>query len=297
MSVKGRMFDAVIVGAGPAGVSCAVWMARLGLAPALVDASDHVGGLCRANPYVDDWNASLPGMTGEEIAGNLARSLEDAGVEPRLSCPVREARMLPHGIQVALGDDDAALSARFLVLATGVRARSLPGVDSPLPGVLVGPGRHVIAQEFRGLRVAVLGGGDNAFENALYAMEHGASLVRLYARTVRAQRQLVRKMPARQVVRGDVAIDARQRKVGGEAYDLIMVLYGWDPCVGFAQALDLQRSEKGFVATDPATAQTSHALVYAIGEVTQRQHPCVVTAMADGIVAAKAIQARIETFR
>lgn len=305
------MFDAVIVGAGPAGVSCAVWLARLGFVPALVEATDRVGGLCRANPYVDDWNVSLPGMTGEQIADNLALSLELGGVEPRLSCRVRQAQAFPSGVSVALVEaaDQVGglrranpcagdiLSARFLVLASGVRARALPGLAEAAPGVLVGPGRHVMAQDFRGLRVAVLGGGDNAFENALYAAEHGAASVRIYARTVRAQRQLVRKVPAGQVVRGGYVVDPGSRTVNGEAFDLILVLYGWEPCIGFAGELDLQRGERGFVVTDPATARTSHPLVYAIGEATQRQHPCVVTAMADGIVAAKAIQARIESGR
>src|SRR3546814_33255 len=76
-----------------------------------------------------------------------------------------------------------------------------------------------------------------------------------------------------------------------------MVFYGLWPCVGFARNLNLRRGDNGFVATDPVTAQTSHDLVYAIGELAQRQHPCVVTAMADGIAAAKAIQARIEAWR
>src|SRR3546814_947100 len=85
--------------------------------------------------------------------------------------------------------------------------------------------------------------------------------------------------------------------VNGREFDLILVFYGWEPCVGFARNLNLRRGDNGFVATDPVTAQTSHDLVYAIGELAQRQHPCVVTAMADGIAAAKAIQARIEAGR
>ncbi|HEU0229289.1 MAG TPA: NAD(P)/FAD-dependent oxidoreductase [Burkholderiaceae bacterium] len=297
MSVQDQVFDAVIVGAGPAGVSCAVWLARLGFAPALIEASDHIGGLCRANPYVDDWNACLPGMTGDQIADNLAQSLRLAGLEPRLSSFVRGVRAQPRGVSVMLQSGDASLSGRFLVLATGVRARPLPGAGDAVPGVLIGPGRHIMAQDFRGLRVAVLGGGDNAFENALYATGHGAAAVRLFARTVRAQRQLVRKVPVAQVVLGDYVVDAGARTVNGEAFDLILVLYGWDPCAEFAQTLDLRRSEHGFIATDQVTTLTSHHLVYAIGEVAQRLHPCVVTAMADGIAAAKAIQARIEADR
>ncbi len=63
---------------------------------------------------------------------------------------------------------------------------------------------------------------------------------------------------------------------------------------GESKLFELRRTARGYVATDAVTAQTSCAGVYAIGEVAQRQHPCVVTALADGVVAAKAIQASIE---
>jgi thioredoxin reductase len=93
---------------------------------------------------------------------------------------------------------------------------------------------------------------------------------------------------------GGYSVDAAARSVNGVSYDLILVFYGWEPCVGFADALGLHRSAQGFIATDMQTAQTSCPGVYAIGEVAQRQHPCVVTALADGVTAAKAIQAKIE---
>src|SRR5690606_25501290 len=163
-----------------------------------------------------------------------------------------------------------------------------------MDGVLVGPGAHIVAQDFRGKRVAVLGGGDNAFENALYAQERGATGVHIYARNLRAQQQFVRRVAPQSMTQGPYRVDPAARTVDGRPYDVIMVFYGWEPCMEFAQDLGLQRTAQGFIATDSQTAQTSHAGVYAIGEVTQRQHPCVVTALADGVTAAKAIQARIE---
>ncbi len=305
MNAGDYTYDAAILGAGPAGASCAVWLARLGLRPVLLEAGEAVGGLCRSHPFADEWNAALPGATGPEVAANLALSLAQANVDTRLACRVDRVDPLmedaqPSGFAVHVADLPAALHARYLVLATGVRARPLaPGTADTLSaqGMLTGPGSHVVAQDFRGKRVAVLGGGDNAFENALYALEHGAQSVHLFARSVRAQRQFLRRFPADAVTVGHYVADAQARTVNGKAYDLIMVFYGWEPCTGFADALNLRRSDRGFIATDPLTAQTSFPGVYAIGEVAQRQHPCVVTALADGVAAAKAIQARIEAGR
>lgn len=291
-----KTFDAVIVGAGAAGASCAVWLARLGFVPIVVDAAQQVGGLCLQNPFVDDWNVSLPGLTGPQVAANLVHNLTDAKVPVLLSYPVVHAGHDADGFEVKAHPqvNETVIRARHLVLATGVTARGLPQVRQTVPGLLVGPGPHVVAQDFQGKRVAVLGGGDNAFENALYAMGRGALQVRVYARTIRAQQQLVRQVPDSHVVQGPYEVDAMAKTVNGQPFDVIMVFYGWEPSTPFARGLHLQRTHEGFVATDWRTAETSHRGVYAVGELAQRQHPCIVTAMADGVTAAKAIQARLE---
>lgn len=315
MSTGSKVYDAAIVGGGPAGVSCAIWLARLGLKPILIEAADALGGLCRNNPFLDPWNASLPGLTGTQVANNLALSARQADVPVLLSSRASKVQTDDEGFAVSLHGGGDIVCARHLVLATGVRARGLgvragdapdqvqqgrepalqrPALGESPEGVLIGPGRHIVAQDFRGKKVAVLGGGDNAFENALYALEHGAASLRLFARNIRAQRQFVRNLDPVLVHAGSYTIDPDARVVNGEAYDLILVFYGWEPCIDFAVALGLQRSAQGFIATDMETAQTSVPGVYAIGEVAQRQHPCVVTALADGVTAAKAIQARIE---
>lgn len=302
MSPDNRVFDALIIGGGPAGVSCAVWLARLGFSPMLLEARAQVGGLCRDNPFLDEWNASLPGMSGPQVADNLAHSLAQARVPVWLSCAVGHVAASQYGFAATCAGASSPLQARHIVLATGVRARSLPAVAAgiasfsaaPPAGILVGPGAHIVAQDFRGKRVAILGGGDNAFENALYVAGHGAEKVHVYARSIKAQRQFVRKVLPANVSLGSYRVDAVARTVNEEHYDLILVFYGWEPCADFAEALGLHRSSHGFIATDMQTAQTSCPGVYAIGEVAQRQHPCVVTALADGVTAAKAIQARIE---
>lgn len=289
--------DAVIVGAGPAGASCALWLARLGLAPLLLEAGDAPGGLERDNPHPDNWIAVLPDVTGAQVADNIARSLSLAGIVPRLRQRVRSARPDGSGLLLEGDGPDGAwtLRAPRLVIATGVRARGLDARPPlPSPGVLYGPGGHIVAQDYQGLSVAVLGGGDNGFENYGYVRERGARTVHLYARRVRAQRQWVERADSRDLRIGDYAVDPVARTVNGQPYDLILVFHGWAPQADFADGLALARDTRGFIRTDPATAQASLPGVYAIGEAAQRMHPCVVTALADGVVAAKAIQASVE---
>ncbi len=286
------LYDAIVVGAGPAGVSCAVWLVRLRFNPVLVDAADAVGGLCRINPFMDDWNASLPGVNGLQVADNLSKSLAQTKVEYRLKWPVQTVRTCASGFEV-LGLNNDVLKGRYLVLATGVKARGLSNA-LPNPRVLVGPGRHVANFDFTNQRVAVLGGGDNAFENALFVLEKGARNVQVFARTVRAQRQFVQQLPASALTIGTYTVDSDSLTVNNEPYDVLLVMYGWEPNVEFAAELGLARTQRGFVSINFETAETSCDGVYAIGEVASRQHPCVVTALADGVTAAKAIQARLE---
>ncbi|MCU6619576.1 NAD(P)/FAD-dependent oxidoreductase [Achromobacter mucicolens] len=294
-----QMHDSVIVGGGPAGASCALWLARLGLSPLLVEASARLGGLGNDNPFADDWIAVLPGVTGQQVAANIDASVRAANVPLRLETRVAGVRPCKGGIEATLSGPDGEQTlarARTLVIASGVRAKGLPGhpPGASWPGVLIGPGSPIVAQDYSGLSVAVLGGGDNAFENFVYVRNRGARTVHLYARSVRAQQQWVTRAGSEGVHIGPYQVEPAARSVDGRQYDLILVFYGWEPQAAFADTLHLARDERGYIRTDFATAETSVPDIYAIGEVAHRMHPCVVTSMADGVVAAKAIQRRWE---
>jgi thioredoxin reductase len=267
--------------------------------PLLVEAAPCLGGLENDNPFRDDWIAVLPGVTGQQVAANIAQSVAAARVRALTGHRAQRVARAGNGFDVTLGTAagvPSCVHGRFLVIASGVRPRGLPGAEhgQAWPGVLVGPGMAIKEQEYGGLSVAVLGGGDNGFENYAYVRSRGAREVHLYSRTVRARPQLVSLAATPDLHVGNYVVDPRARSVNGRRYDLILVFYGWEPQAGFADSLQLERNARGYVVTELATARTSVQGVYAIGEVANRMHPCVVTSMADGVVAAKAIQGEIE---
>ena len=160
-----------------------------GLSPLLVEASERLGGLGNDNPFADDWIAVLPGVTGQQVTANIDASVRAAGVPLRLSTDHGRASLQGAASRPrwpAPGRNHAR-ARPHLVIASGVRAKGLP--DHPpgasWPGVLIGPGSPIVAQDYSGLSVAVLGGGDNAFENYVYVRNRGARAVHLYARSVR----------------------------------------------------------------------------------------------------------------
>ena len=88
------VYDAIVIGAGPAGASCAVWLAHLGFSPLILDASEQVGGLAAHNPFEDAWNVTAPGLTGEEVAVQIKRSLDGARVPVLLKMRVDRVEII-----------------------------------------------------------------------------------------------------------------------------------------------------------------------------------------------------------
>jgi thioredoxin reductase len=183
------------------------------------------------------------------------------------------------------------VESKTVVLASGVRP-SAGGLKAAL-NLLIGPGTQGASQDFAGKQVASRGGGDNAFENYLFIKNRGAVSVDIYARSIRARKEFLESVPVSDVYVGQYSVNEGQSVVSGRQYDKIVVLYGWEPHLPYVKSLGLARDPRGFVLTDP-DCQTTVLGVFAIGEVAQRMHPCCITSMADGVVAAKAIQRSLE---
>ena len=131
-----QVYDSVIVGGGPAGASCALWLARLGLSPLLVEASERLGGLGNDNPFADDWIAVLPGVTGQQVAANIDASVRAAGVPLRLSTDHGRASLQGRhrGHAGRPRGRNHARARPHLVIASGVRARACPTIRRARPG-------------------------------------------------------------------------------------------------------------------------------------------------------------------
>lgn len=288
--MQNTLFDALIVGAGPAGVSCSLWLQQLGFSSALIDKNPACGGLQLSNPYTNTWIASSADVKGEDISKALHDNALAHGAALRLSRKAEQAWFAEDAWHVRL-DDGEVLSAKRLVLAGGVVPKS--GGFLSRAALLIGPGPQVVNTRFEGSKVAILGGGDSAFENHTIVSERGAREVHIYARTLKARAEMLERVAPENVFLGEFKVDSVRRLVNGQAYDHVLVLFGYEANKAALLGLEPALRTSGFVQTD-GECRTSIAGVYAIGELAQRAHPCCVTAMADGVVAAKAIQRELE---
>ena len=164
-----HVHDLLIVGTGPAGVSCALEAARQGLEFLFVG-DEPVGGLVPAARRIDNL-AGLPGIAGRELAGRLAAQLVGRGVAARRGRVValRRERDLFH----AALDDGERLVSRTVCLAVG----TVPRAWAPAGGREVPRDARAWPAELAELRAVVVGGGEAALDTALTARDRGARVV------------------------------------------------------------------------------------------------------------------------
>lgn len=276
--------QALVIGGGPAGGACAIWLKKLGVEVVLLEAAGRMGGLQLSSPYENLWAPGIQGKTGQGMAADLESHARDVGVDIRLECP---ALMVAPGWRVTTPAGE--LTAPYLVIATGTRPRT--GPFTPSATVAIGPGTPMESMAVDGRRVAILGGGDNAFDQARFVRDRGGQ-VTIFTRTPPRAQSLVQAMiPEVRVVTGPYAADQAAMTVNGETFDVFGVMYGFEAVLpwGLAPAV-----AGGFVVVDRYGATTLPG-VYACGEVTDYWHPCVATATAHGVQVAWQIAQQLKS--
>lgn len=289
------MKSAVIIGGGPAGCQCALWLHMLGHDVVLIEQTHRLGGLQAMSPYPNNWVVGMLDLTGQEFACHIQRHIERLHIPVLFDCTVTEVANLSAGFSLRVNAE--VIESHHIVIATGVSARREHFSASDT--MLIGPGQHVYEYDFANKRVAILGGGDNAAENYAFIMRKKPHACHIYARTIRARKNLWKAVRPEDVYSSPAEIDEHTMMITHQntqrKYDVMVVMYGWQanfPAALLAQKTNLL-NDHGFILTD-AQCRTPVANMYAIGEVTNRTYPCVTTAMADGVIAAKAIQEEVE---
>ncbi|MEM6825291.1 MAG: NAD(P)/FAD-dependent oxidoreductase [Pseudomonadota bacterium] len=283
--------DVIIVGGGPAGAQCALWLTKIGVSCLLLE-PDRIGGLQARSPYTNSWLSVVQATTtAKSVASNMQKNLTSQGCA-RLRASCRRIERSDTGFGVIT--EQGRMEARFVVLATGTQEKT---------GGLEGDPRAVIgligldAIEGAPGRVAILGGGDAAAESYAILSAAGAVDLKVFARSVQARPNHWSAIAAESRYHGpykvgDGVISYRHERF---EFDRMVVCYGWQPALP-ELAFELDVTEAGYVRVD-ADMQTSQTGVFAIGDVNERPYPCVATAMSDGVYAANVIQSVLHESR
>jgi len=285
-----------IIGGGPAGMSCALWLHNYGMHPVIIEKAGALGGMARLTPYPDEWLLGQRGKSGRENAAEFADHIRELAIESWLGGAPQRLRRAHDGrfrLDVAVaGAATRSLSSPAIVIATGTRFAGEEWLDrvKNTRRVAAAGRLHVGAAAVGepgldlGSHVAVIGGGDNAFEISRILVEKGVRVtIVMRSKSPRAQ-----------------ALDAAASRVrvrldgGGDIeVDHVVLLFGYRPNTNepWLTELALATDPLGYLLVD-ANMETSCRGVFAVGDVSNPTHPCIATAIASGTVAARTIEKR-----
>lgn len=296
------MYDTIIIGAGPAGMTAALYAARGNLKVALLERGIPGGQL---NNTADIEN--YPGfakISGPELADHMFQPLEGFGVEYIFGMV---SSVEDQGEYKVVHTDSGDFQAKTVVVATGSAHRSL-GVPGEAEYNSRGVSYCAVCDGafFRDEDILVVGGGDSAVEEALFLTQMGKSVTIVHRRDeLRAQKVLQDRAFANEKIRfiwdsvvkeikGDerkvqsvVLENVKTGMVTEEAFGAVFIYVGLDAVSEFVKDLGIT-DENGWIPTDKEM-KTKVNGIYAVGDIRQKDLRQITTAVGDGAVAGQQV--------
>jgi len=294
----------LILGSGPAGLSAAIYGARAGHAPIVVQGLQP-GGQLTTTTDVENYPGFRDIIQGTFLIEEMQAQAEHVGAQMMYDTIV-EVDLSQRPFR-AIGDGGTVYIGDTLVIATGAQAKWL-GLDSEqrLRNQGVSACATCDGFFFRGKRVAVIGGGNTAVEEALYMTNHSHDVTIIHRRDAfRAEKILQDRLHAHPNIKvrwnsvvdnfvgggspeGLVGLDIRNVQTGiveRVPFDGAFVAIGHHPATElFADSLELD--DDGYIKVEAGTTRTSVPGVFASGDVADKIYRQAVTAAGTGCMAA-----------
>jgi thioredoxin reductase (NADPH) len=295
-----KVHELIIIGGGPAGYTAALYAARADLEPVVIEGFNW-GGQLMITSDVENYPGYADGVMGPEMMADFRRQAERFGAE-FVTDDVTKVDFGGGPHRVWVGDDE--YRARAVIVATGASARWL-GLESEIrhKGRGVSACATCDAAFFRDKEVYVVGGGDSAFEEALFLTKFASRVHLVHRRDqFRASRIMVDRAERNdkldfilnavvEEIIGDVKVEGLRLRstVTGEVWEVpadgLFVAIGHDPNTAlFVDQLD--HDENGYLVTRAGTTETNIAGVFAAGDVQDHVYRQAVTAAGSGCMAA-----------
>lgn len=289
------MFDAIIIGAGPAGMGAAVYSARSGLNTLLLDESVP-GGLLNKISIVENY-LGYKSVTGAELAVDMYNHVKHENVTFKLE---KVVSIKEEDVYKAVTTTKGEYKTKGVIIAIGRKPRK-----SGIPNEEVYAGKGISycaicdAPLYKGKKLIVLGGGDSAFEEAIYLSNFASSVTIVVRNKISASDALVSEAKEKniEVIIGKEAIDflgdetIKQVKFNDESTidcDGVFIYYGYQADTAFMKDLNIT-DEKGYIEVDNSM-RTKEPFIYACGDIIKKDVYQIVTAASDGCIAALSLK-------
>ncbi len=300
MDVSTETRDVIIIGGGPAGYTAALYAARANLQPLVIEGFNW-GGQLMITSDVENYPGYADGVMGPEMMADFRRQAERFETEFVTDNVTRvDFSQRPFRIWV----EDTEYTARAVIVATGASARWL-GLESEerLKGRGVSACATCDGAFFRDKHIFVVGGGDSAFEEALFLTRFGYKVTLVNRRDefraspimvdrARAHEKIEIKTPfVVDEVLGETSISGlRLRNAETDETEeveagALFIAIGHDPNTAlFVDQLD--HDENGYLVTKPGSTETNIPGVFAVGDVQDHIYRQAVTAAGSGCMGA-----------
>ena len=301
------MHDVIVIGAGPAGLSAALWCDELGLDTLVVEREAETGGqLLRVHGPVENY-LGVRAANGRELRDLFAAQADEREFDLWTQADVEGVDVKAKRVRLTNGEE---LRSIALVIATGVRRRRLgvPG-ESEFEGRGVVESARVERDSLAGWDVCVVGFDDDAAEGALLLAEvcptvtlvhrapKPAARAELVERvrgehriTVFAEAELL-QITGDERVRGVEVLRRGALKPFRMAVGGVLVSVGVEPNTELFKG-QLHTDERGYVVVT-GEQETSAEMVFAVGDVSNPHAPTISSACGAGATAAKVIASRL----
>ncbi len=290
----------LIIGSGPAGLTAAIYAARAGLEPLMIEGMER-GGQLMITTDVENFPGFPDGIMGPDLMDQIRKQAERFGTRI-ISSNVTDVDFSKRPFTVSVDKDE--YRADSIIITTGASARWLgvPG-EERLRGYGVSACATCDGFFFRDKELVVVGGGDTAMEEAIFLTKFASKLTVVHRRdefrasTIMSERVInhpkievawnttVDEILGDEFVTGVVLRDTLTDETKELSTDGVFVAIGHSPNTSVFEG-HLELDDAGYIVTPPGQTRTSVEGVYAAGDVTDKVYRQAVTAAGLGCQAA-----------
>lgn len=280
-------YDVIIIGAGAAGLTAALYSERYGLNTLIL--SEDIGGTTNLALTIENW-PGIKSISGPELMKNFKEQIKSPIKLEKVSSIEKNKNFI-------IKTDKAKYESKSVIIATGTKRRKLPAKNSDkFEGKGISYCATCDAPLFKNKTVAVLGGGNAAATTALLLTNYAKKVYIIYRKDkLRANANLVNQLKGKVEitykanvieVKGDKFLSSvildnkKEMKLEG-----IFVEFGGLPLTEIAKSLKLKLNETGFIIVNNKK-ETNIKGIFAAGDVTNTPLKQIVTSAGDGAIAA-----------
>lgn len=301
--------DVIMIGAGPSALAAAVYTTREDIDTVLYE-KGVIGGLAAITDWVDNYPGFVKGISGLDLANALEGQAERFGAQIRLG---EVSNIVDEGQLKRLETTDGTLWAKTVLIATGSDYKK---VGVPGEKEFYGRGVHYCATcdgaFYRDKKLAVIGGGNSAVQEALFLLKFATHIDLLVRSEIKAseilQHELKKQVDAGritvhlgvttdEIVGADNKVHTVKATQDGKkvefSVDGVFVFVGLLPNTDFLKNTEVKLDERGFILTDH-NLQTNMPGVFASGDVRSGATMQIASAVGEGATAALKIREFLE---